>query len=87
MSVFLLAQGPGSFVIITTRDREALDHIACTYMHRVNFLTPASAYQLFMSNARQIPVHVAERLVTDLIDYCGGLPLSLKVSNLGRWTC
>ena len=73
---------PKSIVLITSRDRSALEqrHI---FVYRVELLHKELAARLFAAHAfpasRQ-PVVLGD-LAQNIVSCCGGMPLTLKVSN------
>ncbi|XP_034903991.1 TMV resistance protein N isoform X2 [Populus alba] len=84
--------GPGSRVIITTRDSSFLLKADQTY--RIEELKPDESLQLFSWHAFKDtkPVEDYIELSKDAVDYCGGLPLALEVigaclsgKNKDRW--
>ncbi|XP_073263018.1 disease resistance protein RUN1-like isoform X2 [Populus alba] len=84
--------GPGSRVIITTRDSNVLREADQTY--QIEELKPDESLQLFSWHAFKDskPAKDYIKLSKDAVDYCGGLPLALKVmgaclfgKNRGRW--
>ncbi|XP_034926963.2 disease resistance protein Roq1-like [Populus alba] len=84
--------GPGSIVIITTRDSNLLREADKTY--QIEELKPDEALQLFSWHAFKDsnPAKDYNELSKKAVGYCGGLPLALKVigallykKNRGRW--
>eukprot|EP00258_Populus_trichocarpa_P031685 XP_024447704.1 TMV resistance protein N isoform X4 [Populus trichocarpa] len=71
--------GPGSRVIITTRDSSLLREADQTY--QIEELEPDEALQLFSWHAFKDtkPTEDYIELSKDVVDYCGGLPLALEV--------
>nr|ABB82025.1 TIR-NBS disease resistance-like protein [Populus trichocarpa] len=71
--------GPGSIVIITTRDSNLLREADQTYP--IEELTPDESLQLFSWHALRDtkPTEDYIELSKDVVDYCGGLPLALEV--------
>ncbi|KAJ6964667.1 disease resistance protein RUN1-like [Populus alba x Populus x berolinensis] len=71
--------GPGSRVIITTRDSSLLREADQRY--QIKELEPDEALQLFSWHAfKDIkPTEDYVELSKDVVDYCGGLPLALEV--------
>ena len=79
--------GPGSRVIVTTRDRQICRQFKGCVVHEVNELNEDESLQLFSYNAFQ-EKHAKEgykELSKRAIGYCRGNPLALKVlgANLG----
>ncbi|XP_073267979.1 TMV resistance protein N isoform X2 [Populus alba] len=84
--------GPGSRVIITTRDSSFLLKADQTY--RIEELKPDESFQLFSWHAFKDtkPAEDYIELSKYAVDYCGGLPLALEVigaclsgKNKDRW--
>ncbi|KAJ7015617.1 disease resistance protein RUN1-like [Populus alba x Populus x berolinensis] len=71
--------GPGSRVIITTRDSSLLREVDQRY--QIKELEPDEALQLFSWHAFKDtkPTEDYIELSKDVVDYCGGLPLALEV--------
>ncbi|XP_057817744.2 disease resistance protein Roq1-like [Cryptomeria japonica] len=79
---FLLPEamlGPGSLVIMTTRDQSVLAGADIHY--RVKEMNWDNAKTLFCNHAfcGRDPPTAFEKLVESFVGFCGGLPLSLKV--------
>ncbi|KAK9810093.1 hypothetical protein WJX72_004684 [[Myrmecia] bisecta] len=72
----LSALGPGSIVIITSRERGILGTAGCDLLD-VNLLTPQQSQLLFESHVGVI--EVSANMVETVVNKCGGLPLTLKV--------
>ncbi|KAI9377292.1 hypothetical protein POPTR_019G046000v4 [Populus trichocarpa] len=86
--------GPGSRVIITTRDSNLLREADQTY--RIKELTRDESLRLFSWHAFKDtkPAEDYIELSKDAVDYCGGLPLALEVmgaclsgKNRDGWKC
>ncbi|XP_073262841.1 disease resistance protein Roq1-like isoform X2 [Populus alba] len=86
--------GPGSRVIITTKDERLLLKADRTY--QVEELKQYESLQLFSWHALGDgkPKKDYVELLNDIVDYCGGLPLALEVlgsclsgKNKSRWKC
>ncbi|RYR61028.1 hypothetical protein Ahy_A04g018124 isoform B [Arachis hypogaea] len=78
----------GSRIIITTRDRHVLvRHGAVNRIYKVEGLKQNEALELFCLNAfkRPKPEEGYMDLSTEVVKYCGGLPLALEV--LGSHLC
>nr|ABM55688.1 TIR-NBS class disease resistance protein [(Populus tomentosa x Populus bolleana) x Populus tomentosa] len=84
--------GPGSRVIITTRDSNLLREADQTY--QIKELKPGESLQLFSRHAFKDskPAKDYIELSKKAVDYCGGLPLALQVigallyrKNRGEW--
>ncbi|XP_040992700.1 disease resistance protein RPV1-like [Juglans microcarpa x Juglans regia] len=73
--------GPGSRVIITTRDEELLVKLGVNYSYKVENMNHSESLQLFSWHAFNMP-HPEEdfrEISIDVVDYAGGLPLALEV--------
>lgn len=74
---------PESIVVITSRDRHALEQHG-VFVFRVDLLPDELAVQLFAAHAfpagRQAKAF--DSLAPEIIKRCGGLPLTLKVCTL-----
>ncbi|KAJ9537966.1 hypothetical protein OSB04_030699, partial [Centaurea solstitialis] len=79
--------GPGSRIIITTRNRNLLEAHGVDSIHEVNLLKDWEAIHLFNRHAfpNQQPLSKYEELSLRVIRYTRGLPLALKV--LGSSLC
>jgi len=84
--------GPGSMIIITTRDSNLLREADQTY--QIEELKPDESLQLFSRHAFKDskPAKDYIELSKKAVGYCGGLPLALEVigallygKNRGRW--
>ncbi|XP_010532027.1 PREDICTED: protein SUPPRESSOR OF npr1-1, CONSTITUTIVE 1-like [Tarenaya hassleriana] len=73
--------GPGSRIIITTRDKRVLEQHDVEHIYEVEPLVSDQALQLFSNHAfRQPRPHKDFRtLAIDVVDQLGGLPLALKL--------
>ncbi|XP_010472817.1 PREDICTED: putative disease resistance protein At4g11170 [Camelina sativa] len=73
--------GPGSRVIITTRDKRVLDEHDVPHIYEVKPLRTTQALQLFSEHAFKInrPPEVFRELSLDIVEQLGGLPLALRV--------
>ncbi|XP_059076036.1 disease resistance protein RUN1-like [Cryptomeria japonica] len=73
--------GPGSLVIVTTRDLGVLTAADVTTSYMMKPMDPLTAEELFCRHAfhggDQTPEY--KKLVESFVDVCGGLPLSLQV--------
>ncbi|XP_024995279.1 TMV resistance protein N-like [Cynara cardunculus var. scolymus] len=79
--------GPGSRIIITTRNKNLLEAHGVDSIHEVNLLKDWEAIQLFNRYAfrNKQPSKVFEELSLNVVRYTCGLPLALKV--LGSSLC
>ncbi|XP_057990225.1 disease resistance protein RPV1-like isoform X2 [Hevea brasiliensis] len=79
--------GPGSRIIITTRDAHLLDQLHVGLQYEVRELNRDESLQLFSWQAfmQTFPVDEYMELSNDVVDYVGGLPLALEV--LGSYLC
>ncbi|GLJ33134.1 hypothetical protein SUGI_0666940 [Cryptomeria japonica] len=80
----LLVEGmlsPGSLVIVTTRDQSVLRSADITISYRMKGMNKDHAKELFCSHAfrGQDPPTAYEKWIESFVEFCGGLPLSLKV--------
>ncbi|XP_048433579.1 disease resistance protein Roq1-like [Pyrus x bretschneideri] len=73
--------GPGSRIIITTRDEEVLNIKKVDKKYKAQTMTDEEAFELLSWHAFGNPCPDEEyfELPRDVVDYCGGLPLALKV--------
>ncbi|KAM7480965.1 hypothetical protein LguiB_005548 [Lonicera macranthoides] len=73
--------GPGSRIIITTRDRKLLDAHNVDQIHEASLLDYVGATKLFRWKAfnDMSPAKEFEELSFQVINYCEGLPLALEV--------
>ncbi|KAH9291513.1 hypothetical protein KI387_043291 [Taxus chinensis] len=73
--------GPGSLIIVTTREGSILTNAGITSVHRIRTLHQSHAEKLFCYHAFSgpSPVEGFEDLVGRFLKVCSGLPLSLKV--------
>ncbi|KAG6642021.1 disease resistance protein RUN1-like [Carya illinoinensis] len=79
--------GPGSRIIITTRDQHVLDTHGVERRYKVQELSAADALQLLSLNAfhKSYPEEGYEELINSVVQYAKGLPLVLVV--LGSFLC
>uniref|UniRef100_A0A6N2KBM4 Uncharacterized protein n=1 Tax=Salix viminalis TaxID=40686 RepID=A0A6N2KBM4_SALVM len=86
--------GPGSRVIITTKDERLLLKVDRKF--KVDELKRDASLQLFSWHAFRDnkPSKDYVKLSNDVVDYCGGIPLALEVlgsslsaKNKSRWKC
>ncbi|CAH8355249.1 unnamed protein product [Eruca vesicaria subsp. sativa] len=73
--------GPGSRVIITTRDKRVLDEHCVKHIYEVKPLRTTQALQLFSKHAFKMNRPQAEfrQLCLDIVEQLCGLPLALRV--------
>jgi hypothetical protein len=76
--------GESSIVSFTTRNRRALDSQGIV-VEPVQGRQPAESRLIFLQQAcrrgkQVIPLEVSGEMVDEVVKYCGGLPLSLKVN-------
>ncbi|XP_010472818.1 PREDICTED: protein SUPPRESSOR OF npr1-1, CONSTITUTIVE 1-like isoform X1 [Camelina sativa] len=73
--------GPGSRIIITTRDKRVLDEHGVEHIYEVKPLRPTHALQLFSKHAFKMNRPQAEfrELSLDIVEQLGGLPLAIRV--------
>ncbi|MED6119794.1 hypothetical protein PIB30_014840 [Stylosanthes scabra] len=76
--------GPGSVIIITTRDRRLLREIRVDRVYQVTELDSEESLELFRRNAfsQATPLEEFDRVEREVVAYCGGLPLALV--TIGR---
>ncbi|KAK9064723.1 hypothetical protein SSX86_016105 [Deinandra increscens subsp. villosa] len=79
--------GPGSRIIITTRNEQLLISHKVDHVCQVTLLLPEEAIQLFSKRVYNKNMHVKdyEELSKSVVSYCAGLPLALKI--LGSFLC
>ena len=75
-----MAAGAGSVVIVTSRDKQALETIDCLIVE-MPFLKDKQPMQLFKRYAPVRPNGLKSEMLLQIIKKCGGLPLSLKVTS------
>jgi len=73
--------GPGSIIIITTRDVRLLDILGVDFIYEVEGLNAHESLKLFSWHAfrEARPTKDFAILSIDVVAYCGGLPLALEV--------
>ncbi|MCH86258.1 NBS-containing resistance-like protein [Trifolium medium] len=73
--------GPGSIIIITTRDARLLDILGVDYIYEAEELNACESLELFNWHAfrEASPTEGFLSLSEDVVYYCGGLPLALEV--------
>lgn len=73
--------GPGSRIVITTRDSHLLVRFQVDISHELKELDMNESLELFRKHAfrNTTPLKIFEDLSKDIVRYVGGLPLSLEV--------
>ncbi|GLJ33274.1 hypothetical protein SUGI_0669450 [Cryptomeria japonica] len=73
--------GWGSLIIVTTKELEVLQHWGISSIYKMKLLDPHHAKQLFCWHAflKPTPLQNFEDLVESFLNFCNGLPLSLKI--------
>ncbi|KAM1015071.1 hypothetical protein ACFX2A_045921 [Malus domestica] len=73
--------GSGSIIIITTRDEHVLNIQKVDKKHKAQAMTKKEALKLLSWHAfgNDYPDKEYIELARDIVDYCGGLPLALKI--------
>ncbi|XP_070663086.1 disease resistance protein RPV1-like isoform X1 [Malus domestica] len=82
--------GPGSRIIVTTRDRSLLKEIVEEdKIYGVQALKPDEALQLFHLNAFKYNTRITDytELAEKVVDYAGGIPLALKILGSSFLCC
>ncbi|XP_050135398.1 disease resistance protein RPV1-like [Malus sylvestris] len=76
--------GPGSRIILITRDKQVLNIQKVDKKYKAQTMTDEEALKFLSWHAfgNHCPDKEYIELATDVVDYCGGLPLALKV--IGR---
>ncbi|KAL3715474.1 hypothetical protein ACJRO7_007239 [Eucalyptus globulus] len=79
--------GPGSIVIITTRDKGILDKTRASHIHQLNKLSLDQSLILFSRHAfrKDSPESDYANISHDVVSTTGGLPLALEV--IGSFLC
>ncbi|KAJ9177990.1 hypothetical protein P3X46_009912 [Hevea brasiliensis] len=79
--------GPGSRIIITTRNAHLLDQLEVVLQYEVRELNHEESLELFSWHAfKQIhPSNEYVKISNEVVDYVGGLPIALEV--LGSYLC
>ncbi|TQE03041.1 hypothetical protein C1H46_011405 [Malus baccata] len=73
--------GPGSRIVLITRDEQVLNIQKVDKKYKAQTMTDEEALELLSWHAfgNHCPDEEYIELATDVVDYCGGLPLALKV--------
>lgn len=73
--------GPGSRIIVTTRDKQVLENFGVDNIYSVDHFTHDEALELFCNYAFRQNTHPRDLMVlsTRVVDYAKGNPLALKV--------
>ncbi|XP_043714551.1 disease resistance protein Roq1-like [Telopea speciosissima] len=73
--------GPGSRIILTTRDEHLLDRLEVDKKYMVETMNQTESLQLFSWHAfrQDDPLEDYVQLSNDVINYAGGLPLALEI--------
>ncbi|MCH79268.1 disease resistance protein (TIR-NBS-LRR class) [Trifolium medium] len=73
--------GERSIIIITTRDKDLLSRLEVDHVYKMKEMDDRESLELFNWHAfkQQIPSNAFTELSRDVVKYCGGLPLALKV--------
>ncbi|PNY07227.1 disease resistance protein (TIR-NBS-LRR class) [Trifolium pratense] len=73
--------GHGSRIIITTRDIHLLHYLPVDHVYKMKYMDIAESLELFSWHAFKFPSPIESyaELCRDVVEYCGGLPLAIKV--------
>ncbi|XP_028758894.1 TMV resistance protein N-like isoform X2 [Neltuma alba] len=73
--------GPGSRIIITTRDKRPLDLLKVDHVHKIRNMDKSESIKLFSWHAfkQPRPKKGFIDLSRNIVAYCGGLPLALEI--------
>ncbi|XP_025653765.1 uncharacterized protein [Arachis hypogaea] len=73
--------GPGSVIIITTRNKRLLNELGVDYVYQMKEMDKSESLMLFSWHAfkQPCPRDDFRALSRDVVAYCGGLPLALEV--------
>ncbi|XP_042480558.1 TMV resistance protein N-like [Macadamia integrifolia] len=79
--------GPGSRIILTTRDEHLLNKLDVDERYMVKTMNQSESLQLFSFHAFQQkhPPQGYEQLSNDVIHYAGGLPFALEILGSSLW--
>ncbi|KAL6183565.1 hypothetical protein ACLB2K_044976 [Fragaria x ananassa] len=73
--------GPGSRIIVTTRDKQLLEHLQVDTIYAAREMNEEESLEFFSLHAfkTRFPNEEYADLSRTVVDYCGGLPLAIKV--------
>nr|XP_028955007.1 TMV resistance protein N-like [Malus domestica] len=71
--------GPGSRIIITTRDQHLLKILKANRIYHLPAMNKEEALELLCWHANNYPSKEFLQVPRGVVDYCGGLPLALEV--------
>ncbi|XP_050110160.1 disease resistance protein RUN1-like isoform X2 [Malus sylvestris] len=71
--------GPGSRIIITTRDQHLLKILKANTIYHLPAMNKVEALALLCWHTKKYPNKEFLQVSRDVVDYCGGLPLALEV--------
>ncbi|XP_048426172.1 TMV resistance protein N-like [Pyrus x bretschneideri] len=71
--------GPGSRIIITTRDQHLLKMLKANTIYHLPAMNKEEASELLCWHANNYPIKEFLQVPREVVDYCGGLPLALEI--------